>query len=77
MTKSFVGVLVSLLMVAAAGIASEQSAYCEGFQQGYQSITGEHVSMPTCPAAPAGLPGATPFEQGRADGAALALRGRS
>jgi hypothetical protein len=72
MTKTFIGVLVSLLLVAAAGIASEQGAYCEGFQQGYQSITGELASAPSCPARPAGSGGAAPFEQGHADGSARA-----
>lgn len=72
MTKSFIGVLVALLLIAAVGIASEQSAYCEGFRQGYQSLQSPIGAVSSCPAAPAAAPGTTPFEQGRADGAARA-----
>ena len=54
--------IISLL--TSINVFANKSEFCQGFEEGYNTIKGEMVIVPICPIAPITPIGSTPFREG-------------
>lgn len=66
--------LLAALSLFAPPAFGYQDDFCAGFVEGFQSVRGEKVAVPACPAAPATPHGSTPFREGIKAGIRAARR---
>jgi hypothetical protein len=75
MKNSFKSVFGVILIVCAVNSFANQNEFRAGFTEGYKSVKGDMVIVPTCPIAPITPIGSTPFREGIKAGM-RAARGR-
>ena len=63
--KKLIAMVAAVLLACSAQISfATQDEYCDGFSEGYKSIKGNGVFVPSCPFAPFTPFGTTDFRQG-------------
>lgn len=75
MKRVIATIAVGVLYTTPPVFADNQSEFCIGFSEGYQSIKGDMVIVPICPIAPITPIGSTPFRKGIKAGMAAAYDG--
>ena len=64
--------LIVFLLISSTWVYA--TPFCEGFEEGYKMVKGEHAYVPYCPYEPYTPYGSTPFREGLKEGIKRAKR---
>ncbi len=75
MEKTLTSWIFGIVALAVTSLAyADQAEFCAGFTEGYKSIKGDMVTVPTCPTAPTTPTGTTDLWEGILAGIRAAQR---